>query len=598
MPDATPRFTTTPISLGSKVLGGGLNTTAGPLHLEDNESSDLQNIDFDKFGSILKRSGYTPLNTTAITGGKKSDGLYWYEFDVSGATTRRLVNVTNGKLYTMADPLTAGSWTDKTGSATITASNFCDFETFNNLMFITNGVNPPLQVSTTGNAQAIPALLANSYTFAVNSITTAPAVGDTYTNNGITYTISYLNVSGTSTAIAGYIVATGSGAPTTSGNLVRATGSGDDPIAYTAYNANVNITKAKYVCLYNNYLFLANVTLGDGTYHPTRIYWCDIRNPNSWLATSWIEVNYLDGQEITGLRVLQGYLYIFKTRSIFGLSFTGDADFPFILPGGGQTGSSVGCVAPYSICDMEMGIIFVSYDGVYIFDGSTSYKLTDKIRDTFLGLNTLRLNQCVTTVNRKKNMVYLSFPSSINNDVVLVWNFFLNSWSKYKGLAPASMATAFIGGSDEQPLFADYDGFVYKMDEGTDDYPLNVETAIDAYYYTNWKSFDDLINKKGIPEVTIYYAQYDATLTFSYSYDFDIADQFSNTFKTDIVGAMIWGVGLWGVGLWGGSGGGAVVRRDLTGRGRVVRLKISNATIGETFRIDGFGVYAQLDTNV
>ena len=60
-PSYTPRFTTPAQSLGSKALGGGLNTTAGPLHLEDNESSDLLNIDFDKFGSILKRNGYVAI---------------------------------------------------------------------------------------------------------------------------------------------------------------------------------------------------------------------------------------------------------------------------------------------------------------------------------------------------------------------------------------------------------------------------------------------------------------------------------------------------------------------------------------------------------
>ena len=48
-----------------------------------------------------------------------------------------------------------------------------------------------------------------------------------------------------------------------------------------------------------------------------------------------------------------------------------------------------------------------------------------------------------------------------------------------------------ISGLDERPYFGDYNGYIYRMDTGTDDYPLGVKTAIDAYYYTNWKYFDD-----------------------------------------------------------------------------------------------------------
>jgi hypothetical protein len=220
------------------------------------------------------------------------------------------------------------------------------------------------------------------------------------------------------------------------------------------------------------------------------------------------------------------------------------------------------------------------------------------IRDTFLALKLDNLGQVVSTVNRKKNMVYMAFPSTSTNDTILVWNFFTNSWSIYKGMAPAAMMTAYRGGYDERPIFADYAGYVYRMDVGVDDYPLNVRTAINGYYWTNWKTFDELISKKGVPEVTIYYAQNEATLTFGYAFDFLSTTQFSNTFPTSNSTAMKWDTGIWDEGTWGDIGGGGVVRRDLTGRGRVVRMKIANNNIGETFRIDGFGMLAQLETNI
>lgn len=46
------------------MLGGGLND--GTMTLKENESNDLQNVDFDKSGSIVKRAGYYYLNTSVI----------------------------------------------------------------------------------------------------------------------------------------------------------------------------------------------------------------------------------------------------------------------------------------------------------------------------------------------------------------------------------------------------------------------------------------------------------------------------------------------------------------------------------------------------
>ena len=39
-------------------------------------------------------------------------------------------------------------------------------------------------------------------------------------------------------------------------------------------------------------------------------------------------------------------------------------------------------------------------------------------------------------------------------------------------------------------------------------------------------------------------------------------------------------------------------RRDLTGRGRVVRFKFANNVLNEGFQIDGLGQMPHLETNV
>ncbi len=413
-----------------------------------------------------------------------------------------------------------GTWDDVTGGVTLTATNHCDFESFLNELYITNGNDLPIKW--TGGA------------------------------------------------------------------------------AVTATNMTVtaNLTKAKYTRLFNNYLFLGNVTVS-GVSYPSRIYWSNIKDTSVWDAAAFIEIAKDDGDEITGLRVLSDRLIIYKSRSIYTLYFTGDADIPFILPGGGKTNSNVGCIAPWSIQEVDNGHVFMASDGLYFFDGSNSYKLSDKIRKTlFEDFNFALFSQGVSINYKLKNRYMIAFPygAEITNSYVIVWDYFNNAFSIYKGLAPSAMAIFYINGNDERPYFSDYNGYDYRMDYGTDDYPLKVQTSVDAYYYTNWKYYDDLCDQKGILSVYVYYQFNSANVTYTYSYDLEESDQYTQSFNT-ATGADVWDTMLWDVGHWSGSGG-KYQRLDIDGRGRLVRFGFKNSAIGETFRIDGIGVFGHLETNV
>ena len=145
--------------------------------------------------------------------------------------------------------------------------------------------------------------------------------------------------------------------------------------------------------------------------------------------------------------------------------------------------------------------------------------------------------------------------------------------------------------------FGDYNGWVYRMDTGNDDKPKNVTTAIDAYYYTNWRTFNDLVDQKAVPQVYIYYQIASTTLTFAWSYEFNDDDEYTQTFSL-AEGSDVYDTAVYGTGTYAKQGG-AVKRRDLPeGRGRSVRFKFANSTSGETFRVDGLGMFPHLETNV
>jgi len=503
------KFTTPSAPLSIKKLNGGLNSTAGPLGLEQNEFSDLLNIDFDKFGSFLKRNGYTTLNTSVFNSSERWTGLAWFEL---ADGTRYIVGTCGNKLAKM-DSLD-GTWDDITGALTITAGNLTNFTIFRNNLLATNGVDVPFLWTGTGNGSAM----------------TVPT----------------------------------------------------------------GLTTARAIEVFQSYTFLANVTVS-GTAYKSRLYWSALDEIATWDLADFNDVARDDGQTIVAIKTLADRLVIFKERSIHLAFFTGDADVPFRFQ---KSNSAVGCIAQFSVQEVENGLVFLATDGLYYFDGNNSNKISDRISTTIQGYNTTQFDEACSMYQHAKNRYWLALPgaSSSTNNRVIAWDTFNNALSIYSGMAPSCMTTIYNSGIDERPYWGDYSGFVYRGDVGDNDSPLGVSTAVNAYAYTRWIDFDDLVDKKGIPNVYIYHKIESGTLSYSYSYDFEEGDQYTLTFSMD-TSTSLWDAFLWDVGKWAGSGG-KEKRLDLTGRGRVIRFKFANNALDEQFRIDGIGVFGHLQTNV
>lgn len=497
-------------ALSYRVFSGGLNSTANPLNLADNECSDLQNVDFDKTGSVLKRNGYTALNTSAFNSGAAWTSLHFFELS-SG--TDYLIGTCGNKLAKM-DSLD-GTWDDVTGALTITAGAENKFKwiTFKDIAFGTNNVDPPIKWSGSGNGAAM-------------------------------------------TAVTG-------------------------------------LTDAKWIETWENYVFLANVTIS-GSIHTTRVYWSAINDPESWDAADFNEVGFKDGQEITGLKAFGERLVIFKERSIWIAAFTGDADIPFTFQ---KTPSSVGCVSGYAIEEVNNNLLFWAQDGQYLFDGSNSTKLSDRITTTLGTLAKGKFPQIVSSYQYEKNRAWAACTLSGGgtNNRVITWDSHNNAYSFYKGHNANAFARVVVSG-EERVYFGDYSGYVYRADTGLDDYPANTLTAIDSYFKTRWFDYGDLSDVKGLPHLTIFYQQSTAILTVAYSYDLEDGDVYTRTLDTSTSGA-VWDSAVWDVDQWAGTGG-SFYRFDLTGRGRVVRFKYANARASETYQIHGISKLVHLETDV
>jgi hypothetical protein len=372
----------------------------------------------------------------------------------------------------------------------------------------------------------------------------------------------------------------------------------DTPLSYdgttlTTATLPTNVTKPKFIEQFENFLFYLNVYVSS-VKEGSRFYWSNLNDETTWDAANFIRISDRDGTEITGARTLSDRLVVFKNRAIYNVFATFDPDIPFTVE---KSNSPNGCVSAYSIQDVQNGLVFLSQDGFYYYDGNNSMKISDKITPT---LREYDLSTARSVVYYDKNLYMCSVKSASDDTyAIFVWNFFLNAWSLYKGMSPSAICRVYVNGSEERIYFADQAGWFYRMDTGVDDYPLGVQTAINAYYYTNWKPFDDLVTQKSVPILILYHRIDTTNLQFIYSYDFEADDQYSETLSllgnTNTTN-LLWDDGNWDDNEWATQGG-TFQPINLTGRGRVVRFGFKNNVIGDTFRIDGIGVQARGETN-
>ena len=116
------------------IIFKGLNTKAGPLSLDNGESPDCLNVVSDIFGTLLKRSGYTKLNSAhnhVSTSPGKVNGLYDFAVDSS---TRKFIGYFDSLLYKMDD--LDGDF-DPIQFATSMSNDIMEFENFDGVLVMT-----------------------------------------------------------------------------------------------------------------------------------------------------------------------------------------------------------------------------------------------------------------------------------------------------------------------------------------------------------------------------------------------------------------------------------------------------------------------------
>jgi len=206
---------------------------------------------------------------------------------------------------------------------------------------------------------------------------------------------------------------------------------------------------AKYVRAHKDYLFMFNAM------DSSRLYISAFQNPASWQG--YEEVGFNDGDTGTGIESLFGNLYAFKQRkiyiitgSIFDLTTGGDmAIQPF--------STKIGCIAPNTLVNTGSSLVFLSSEGITLFNGSSLNVISKDVESIVNGIPEEYLFDCVGAYLPKEKWYIFSYrDGSITpncNNSCLVYDFNINQWyPPFKGINASSFCV-WDGAGDRNEVF-------------------------------------------------------------------------------------------------------------------------------------------------
>lgn len=350
--------------------------------------------------------------------------------------------------------------------------------------------------------------------------------------------------------------------------------------------ADIVLSKAKYLAVYQNKLVFANVTV-DGTYYPDRVYFSDTQDKDGHSGV-YITIGFDDGDEITGVIVLGSYLYALKKNSIYRIRGTGEITVPYTFD---KTSATEGCIAPYSIQTANNMIIYLSDKGLTVFDGTSSKVISTRIKPTLDNLDGDLKIDASSVIFKELNQYWLSISDGGEDDRIVIWDYHHNAFLLHEGIHGRALLSLIDSDNNERLYFSDFNGYVYRSNQGYNDNPSGVETAVNAYYYTKHFYLNTLITKKeAIFLAIIYkYSPINSILNLGYSYDFSTSDYVTEIISLQSRNNPIWDIAKWDVDKWGGEGA-SYHRVDIKGAGIAIRFKISNKNLNETFSIYGWSL--------
>ncbi len=356
------------------------------------------------------------------------------------------------------------------------------------------------------------------------------------------------------------------------------------PTVHALAGATSGFPKARCAITKYSRVFVANVYSQGNTFRfPSRLYWSEEGTAETFESTSYIEVGADDGSEITCIASFGESILIFKEHSVWTLVGTDEDTFALY-----SLDASIGTPSQYSAVSHAGFCYFLdATTGIWSYDGARFVNISEPINARLLSLLNLEASfKTAAWVHDQR--IYFSIPigdvstgPADRPTYTFVWDTVLESWVQWDFgcvAAPAEYSTDYnvtgVGVSGDGKFFASApDGIlgIAKMRSSLNDNGV----AISARVETAWMNPGELGDRHRLRRLEVITDSPNGTIAGDIYRDFNDATAWGTISFTPTGALDQWhqqdqeqDVGLFS---W-------------------LKLKLSNATLSETFKINGLGL--------
>lgn len=208
--------------------------------------------------------------------------------------------------------------------------------------------------------------------------------------------------------------------------------------------------------IHQNSMFYAGYTLA-----PSNIYFSAIGDPETVEPDYNFEVRTNDGDTVRGMKSFGSQLLVFKENSFHKVVGDNPDNYELVEISAEYGGLNNKCAVVF-----RGRCFFLDPKGIVAYDGSAPRIVSKRMEATFRRMNLAAARNTACAAHYDfRNQVWFSIPvdGSTTNNLIVVYDYEADAWTKYEGIQAAALLRAEAGLNTKTILFGNYSGMVHYM---------------------------------------------------------------------------------------------------------------------------------------
>lgn len=184
---------------------------------------------------------------------------------------------------------------------------------------------------------------------------------------------------------------------------------------------------------YQNRLFLAGFSAA-----PSTLWYSDVGSPDTYDPEAFIEVRTNDGDRVTAIKATSEKLIVLKQNSVHQL--TGDSPENFTLR---EVTTEFGCLNNRCVATYGDLMAFLDKKGIVEYNGAGLALKSFPIQPLVDRINyAAAVTNAIMAHDKSRNQLMVGVPidGATLNNVTLVYDYYVNAWTKYDNFVPSIFA--------------------------------------------------------------------------------------------------------------------------------------------------------------